>query len=60
MRPSSVHVYMMKFCLLVRKGKEEQWMETLKVAMESAEAKWLGAIPSVADVKTGDTWAACH
>ena len=46
--------------LLVRKGKEEQWMETLKVAMESAEAKWLGEVPSVADVKTGDTWAACH
>ncbi len=46
--------------LLVRNGKEEKWMEILKVAMESAEAKWLGSVPSVADVKTGPTWAACH
>ena len=46
--------------LLVRKGQEEKWMEILKAAMESAEAKWLGAVPSVADVKTGPTWAACH
>jgi DNA polymerase I len=46
--------------LLVRKGQEEKWMEILKVAMESSEAKWLGAVPSVADVKTGPTWAACH
>jgi len=46
--------------LLVRKGQEEKWMETLKVAMESAEAKWLGDVPAVADVKTGPTWAACH
>ena len=46
--------------LLVRKGQEEKWMEILKVAMESSEAKWLGTVPSVADVKTGPTWAACH
>ena len=46
--------------LLVRKGQEEKWMEVLRVAMESAEAKWLGAVPAVADVKTGDSWAACH
>ena len=46
--------------LLVRKGKEEKWMKVLKVAMESAEAKWLGDVPAVADVKTGDSWAACH
>jgi DNA polymerase I-like protein with 3'-5' exonuclease and polymerase domains len=46
--------------LLVRKGKEEQWMEILKVAMESAEAKWLGDVPAVADVKTGPSWASCH
>ena len=45
---------------LVRKGKEEKWMEILRDSMESAEAKWLGAVPSVADVKTGPTWAACH
>ena len=36
--------------MLVRKGKEEQWMEYLKCAMESAEAV---EVPSVADVKTG-------
>jgi DNA polymerase I-like protein with 3'-5' exonuclease and polymerase domains len=46
--------------LLVRKGQEEKWMEVLRVAMESAEAKWLGEVPAVADVKTGDSWAACH
>ena len=46
--------------LLVRKGQEEKWMEVLRVAMESAESKWLGAIPAVADVKTGDSWASCH
>ena len=46
--------------LLVRSGKEEKWMEVLKVAMESAEARWLGDVPAVADVKTGATWAACH
>ena len=46
--------------LLVRKGQEEKWMEVLRVAMESAEAKWLGDVPAVADVKTGDSWAACH
>tara|TARA_R110001592_G_scaffold303329_2_gene575462 strand:- start:1537 stop:3354 length:1818 start_codon:yes stop_codon:yes gene_type:complete len=46
--------------LLVRKGQETKWMEILKVAMESAESKWLGAIPAVADVKTGPTWAECH
>jgi DNA polymerase-1 len=45
---------------LVRKGKEEKWMEILKDSMESAEAKWLGDVPAVADVKTGDSWAECH
>ena len=46
--------------LLVRKGQEEKWMRILKVAMESAEAKWLGEVPAVADVKTGASWAECH
>lgn len=46
--------------LLVRVGLEEKWMATLKNAMESAEARWLGAVPAVADVKTGKTWASCH
>ena len=46
--------------LLVRKGQEEKWMEVLRVAMESAEARWLGEVPAVADVKTGDSWASCH
>ena len=46
--------------LLVRSGKEEHWMPVLKDCMESAEAKWLGSVPAIADVKTGPTWAACH
>ena len=38
----------------------EKWKDLLKNAMESAEAKWLGDIPAVADVKTGQTWQECH
>ena len=38
----------------------EKWKNLLKNAMESAEAKWLGEIPAVADVKTGKTWQECH
>ena len=38
----------------------EKWKNLLKNAMESAEARWLGEIPAVADVKTGQTWQECH
>ena len=38
----------------------EKWKNLLKNAMESAEAKWLGEIPAVADVKEGQTWQECH
>jgi DNA polymerase I-like protein with 3'-5' exonuclease and polymerase domains len=46
--------------LLVKEGQEEKWAAILQKAMEGAEAKWLGAIPAVADVKIGKTWQECH
>ena len=46
--------------LLVREGYEEKWSAILQWAMESAEAKWLGDVPAVADVKIGKTWQECH
>ena len=46
--------------LLVREGKEEKWAAVLQAAMEGAEAKWLGEVPAVADVKIGKTWQECH
>jgi DNA polymerase I-like protein with 3'-5' exonuclease and polymerase domains len=46
--------------LLVREGKEEKWAAILQKAMEGAEAKWLGSVPAVADVKIGKTWQECH
>ncbi len=38
----------------------EKWKNLVKNAMESAEAKWLGAIPAVADVNVGASWAETH
>ena len=46
--------------LLVREGLEQRWAHLLKQAMERAEARWLGPIPAVADVKIGKTWEECH
>jgi len=43
--------------LLVREGLEEGWMSTLQEAMESAESKWLGEIPALAEASQGKTWA---
>ena len=47
-------------CCLVRDEPAvvEKWKNLVKNAMESAEAKWLGAIPAVADVNVGRaSWA---
>ena len=46
--------------LLVREEHVEKWRELLKNAMESAEAKWLGDVPAIADVNVGDTWQETH
>ena len=46
--------------LLVREGTEDKWGKVLKDVMEEAEAKWLGDIPSLADVSTGKTWREVH
>ena len=43
--------------LLVREGTEAHWESTLQGAMETAEAKWLGDIPPLAEAKSGKTWA---
>ena len=46
--------------MLVREEVAEKWAATLKEVMESAEARWLGDIPAVADVNIGKTWAQAH
>jgi DNA polymerase-1 len=46
--------------VLVREGYEAKWEGLVKKSMESAEAKWLGDIPAVADVNVGKTWAEVH
>jgi DNA polymerase I-like protein with 3'-5' exonuclease and polymerase domains len=43
--------------LLVREGKEKEWMERLQGAMEDAERLWLGDIPALAEASSGKTWA---
>ena len=46
--------------LLVKKEHVEKWRGLLKNAMESAEAKWLGDVPAIADVNVGETWQETH
>jgi len=46
--------------LLVKEGLEDKWANILKNCMEQAEAKWLGDVPSVADVSCGKTWDEVH
>jgi DNA polymerase I-like protein with 3'-5' exonuclease and polymerase domains len=46
--------------LLAKEGTEEKWAAVLKECMESAEARWLGDVPAVADVNIGKTWQDCH
>jgi hypothetical protein len=46
--------------LLVKEEVQEEWKGLVKTAMESAEAKWLGDVPAVADVNVGKTWAETH
>ena len=46
--------------LLVKKEHVEKWKDLLKNAMESAEAKWLGDVPAIADVNVGETWNETH
>ena len=46
--------------LLVKKEHVEKWKDLLKNAMESAEAKWLGDVPAIADVNVGETWQETH
>ena len=46
--------------LVVKAEKAEIYSQLLKNCMESALAKWLGPIPSVADVKVGDSWDETH
>ena len=46
--------------LLVRDSEAEHWASVLKETMESAEAKWLGEIPSLAETSIGKTWGEVH
>lgn len=43
--------------LLVREGREEEWMGVLQQVMESSESIWLGSIPPLAEASKGKTWA---
>ena len=46
--------------LLVREGEEDHWASVLKEKMETAEAKWLGDIPPLAETSIGKTWSEVH
>lgn len=46
--------------LLVREDDAPFWASVLKKVMESAEAKWLGDVPALAEVSTGKTWSEVH
>jgi DNA polymerase-1 len=46
--------------LVVKAEKAGIYSQILKDCMESALAKWLGQIPSIADVKIGDSWHETH
>ena len=46
--------------LLAREDKAVHYGQVLKECMESAEAKWLGDIPAVAEVKIGKRWSETH
>jgi DNA polymerase I len=46
--------------LLVREDKAQQWADQLKQVMESAEAKWLGDIPPLAEPFIGKRWSEIH
>jgi len=53
--------------MVVKQGSEDEkiqnttkWASILKEAMEEAEYKWLGNIPSLAEVSIGKTWSEVH
>ena len=52
-------VRMTRYCSLSAE-KAQVYSQILKDCMESALAKWLGQIPSLADVKIGDSWYETH
>lgn len=46
--------------LLVKEEKAQHWADQLKRVMESAEAKWLGEIPPLAEPSVGKRWSEIH
>ena len=46
--------------LLVKEEKAEHWAAELKRVMESAEARWLGEIPPLAEPSIGKRWSEIH
>lgn len=45
---------------LVREDVGDKWASVLKRCMEEAEARWLGEIPALAEVRVGRSWADTH
>lgn len=46
--------------LLVREDKAQHWADQLKQVMETAESKWLGDIPPLAEPSVGKRWSEIH
>ena len=46
--------------LLVKENVADEWASVLRDKMESAEAKWLGEIPALAETSIGKTWREVH
>ena len=46
--------------LLVKQDKAKEWAERLRRIMESAESKWLGEIPPLAEPCIGKRWSEIH
>ena len=46
--------------LLVKEEYADEWAKLLKSVMEKAESKWLGEVPSLAEVNVGNTWEEVH
>jgi len=46
--------------LLVKEEYADEWATLLKGIMESAESLWLKDVPSLAEVKIGNTWEEVH
>jgi DNA polymerase I-like protein with 3'-5' exonuclease and polymerase domains len=46
--------------LLVRENHAQRWADQLKQVMETAESRWLGEIPPLAEPSVGKRWSEIH